>query len=165
MTLDETIASMLEMNKDYGAIQAATGASFTRIKRVYTLQQQQKEQEAIATLVHADPSVVHKVLEKVQMELPSVTMDDMKAVGSDIEGLGKLDRRIQKTAINALKRADLFLDEDNTKLTPSQWKTIVDGVANLYSQVFVQQGTNINIMNNNGDSAGAVVNSWKGSLR
>ena len=165
MTLDETIASMLEMDKDYGAIQAATGASFTRIKRVYTLQQQQKEQDAIATLVHADPSVVHKVLEKVQGELPSVTLEDMKAVGSDLEGLAKLDRRIQQSAIAALKRGDMFLEEENTKLTPSQWKTIVDGIATLYTAVFVQQGTNINIMNNNGDSAGSAVNSWKGSLR
>lgn len=125
-----------------------------------------KNKKEIIDMVTDDEDGLEKAMTTFTQNLDAKGIET-KTITENIEavkGLQVLDIAIQSTCKKALKRADMFLSEDNLKLTPAQWKTIVDGIASMYSSIFVPQGTNINIMNNNG-GGDTELGGWKGGLR
>ena len=158
------VETRLANDEDIIDIVTETGIPYKMVKKIKDEWENKNEADAIVTMAKADPEVVTRVVKKMTdtMAETGISQGDVDNVIRGVKGLELLDSAIQKSCMGALERADKLMASD--KLTPAQWKTLVDGIANMYSQIFVRQGTNINIMNNNGASD-ATVNSWKQSLR
>ncbi len=113
------------------------------------------------------PALVGEIITTIKEDAEARGIDTsaLDEVSEGLVGLEVLNIGIQTTALIALDVAQTQLV--NPKLTPAQWKTIVDGLGVLYGNIFVQQGTSINILNNNGSGDGKSegVAGWKASLR
>lgn len=162
------VESALEKGTSLIDIADSTGIPMIKLKRYNKEWLDHKQEKIIVEVIKEDEKGLEKAIGDFKGELGKqadfVDFSELDKALEGKEGLVALNKEMQETCSLALKRADMFLDPDNLKLTPSQWKTIVDGIAGMYSQIFVPQGTNINIMNNNG-GGDTELNGWKGSLR
>jgi DNA-binding transcriptional MerR regulator len=159
------VETLLEQSMTLLDIMDETGLTLRQIKAYKESWQTNKEKNLVIDMVNEDEEGIEKAMKLFKARVPdSKLSDDLDEAIEASKGLAILDRAIQTTCQLALDRANVFLDADNTKLTPSQWKTIVDGIATLYAAIFVPQGTNINIMNNNGGGA-TELSGWQASLR
>ncbi len=162
------VEALLEEGVNILEIMDRTGIKMKLIRGYQREWMTNKESQLVIDIVNEDEENLGTAIDTFKKDLESqdvdIDFDNLDKALDNMDGLKALNKEMQDTCSKALKRANQFLDDDNTKLTPAQWKTIVDGIAGMYSNIFVPQGTNINIMNNNG-GGDTDNNGWKGSLR
>ena len=140
---------------------------YAKAKKMEEVYKAEQEANALVEVATSAPALVGEIITSIKEDAEARGIDTSKleAVADGLVGLEMLNLGIQTTALVALDVAQTQLV--NPKLTPAQWKTIVDGLGVLYSNIFVQQGTSINILNNNGSGGNenGGVAGWKASLR
>ena len=126
-----------------------------KIQKVYTENRKLKA-EAESDLVvdavkeaQASPEVLQEVLTEMKAKAPVEVVEELEALEVGVDGLKKLDGKFQETFNKALKKADGFLDQASTV---SEWKIVMDTLAQAYESVFTK-GTNIHIGDNNNMSS------------
>ncbi len=106
----------------------------------------QAEKDNVAKVASMDPVALQAVVENIPDSGDNDIDLDTQSVIAGAAGMQALLPEFQSTASKLLKRIGELADKDS--LTPNGVKTLTSAVGDLYSDMFVQKGTNVLVNNN-----------------
>ncbi len=107
---------------------------------------EQSEKDNVAKVAKLDPLALQVVVENIPDSGKNDIDLDTKSVIAGAAGMQALLPEFQSTASTLLKRIGELAEKES--LTPNGIKTLTSAVGDLYSDMFVQKGTNVQVNNN-----------------
>ena len=103
--------------------------------------------DTIIDLVKVDEKTLVTIADEIKAKAPADVGKKIDALVDGVVGLQKLEDKFHSLVLSLLTSAETFSKDEN--LTVRDWKTLGDGIANLYTSIFNKAGVNVNVMNQN----------------
>jgi hypothetical protein len=126
----------------------------------------QKELEAAKVLevVHTPPAVLDSLVDDLKDRgAPESFITKAEALVEGAIGLQSLEPEFQKTVTVALLRVNDMLSHEHLK--SSELVSLTKVIGELYQNLFINQGTNVQILNQNNAPSGTQVSAFKQASR
>jgi len=126
------------------ALSEKYGVHYTTVIGYRKQMQEEAEKRKASKLASVDPVAVQVVVDNIpdDADIPKV---DFQPVIEGAKGLGSLESNFQEATKKLLERGMELMDDE--KLTPTGWKTLASGIGELYSNIYMNKGTNVQVNN------------------
>ena len=122
-------------------------ASYQTIIKWRNQLREEAEQKRVDSVVDLDPVALQVVVETIEESKQKGAIDvNVQGIVEGAKGLQTLEPKFQSAAGKLLERAEELADAED--LTPTGLHTLAKAVGGLYSDIYSQKGTNVQINNN-----------------
>ena len=151
------IKAALAQGKKPRPLSEEYGVAYATVIKYRNQLRDDAEKAKVETITSIDPIALEVIVENIEQENDFKV--DLAPVVEGAKGLMALEPKFQSAVEKLLERAVDLADDEN--LTPNGLNTLSKAVGTLYSDIYSQKGTNVQINNNTNNVSSDSVSAFR----